>query len=557
MLPDIIDNTNFRYLKVNNKYIQSICIKALPENIYFLDVIKELPNNINYDLSMFISKLDSIKAINNITFNIGLAQGELDTINRNQRNIDIITKSKEDAALLRKKLQIENQEMYNLSIIISFYSDEIKELNKIVSSIKAKFYSKGISSEITNFRHLELYLSNLPLDIKKEEYMNKLCITTDALSNIFPFYTSNFIDNQGVIMGYTTQNRLCILDIFSNKYENSNMCIFGCSGSGKSFFTKLFIIRNYFFNKKQIILDIENEYGHMVSTLNGQVLFDDTYVNILEITKDDLERDNYLEYKIDNVISFISIFYNIDKEYFKTELFKLYNKYKINSNVDSVVIKEENNELLLDYKIRNKESFPTIIDLAENMKNEEQKRLLENAIMCELKYFSKITNIDTESYLHVLSMKDIIKYPKLVCIILQYILDNCLEKDESIIYIDEMWRYSTNEEILGVIFSMYKTIRKKRASIISITQDISDFFEYKNGAYANSILNNSCFKMFFKTNFDNLKNVLSNLNIDYEKISLLKKGESVLLIDKNNIKLKIKANEFEREILNEDDYCNK
>ena len=43
----------------------------------------------------------------------------------------------------------------------------------------------------------------------------------------------------GAVIGLAFQD---IIKDFSNKYENANVCIFGCSGSGKSFFTKLYII---------------------------------------------------------------------------------------------------------------------------------------------------------------------------------------------------------------------------------------------------------------------------------------------------------------------------
>ena len=85
---------------------------------------------------------------------------------------------------------------------------------------------------------------------------------------------------------------------------------------------------------------------------------------------------------------------------------------------------------------------------------------------------------------------------------------------------------------------MYKTIRKRNASIISITQDISDFFEYKNGAYASSILNNSCFKVFFKTNFTTQIEKIEEFDIDKSDVSTLKKGEAVFIVNGNQMNLK-------------------
>ena len=556
-MPNIIDNTNFRYVKVDDKFIVSLSVKSLPETIFFLDIVKDFPIDLNYDASLYISKQDPIKVLNSITYNIGAVESELATINKNQRDIDILSKTQNDSAALRKKIQVENQEIYVFSLILTFYSYDFNSLAKIISSIKAKFYSKGINLEVTNFRHLEFFLSNLPLENNKE-LLSKMYITTNALANIFPFYNTSFIDEKGVILGYTKENKLCILDIFSNKYENSNICIFGSSGSGKSYFTKLFIIRNYFLNKRQIIFDIEGEYENLCKNLYGEQLFKDSYINILQITDKDIKEEDFLDKKITKVAEFMtSVAEDIDSNYLKDKLYKLYGDFNITNNIDSVIVYEDNNEMFLEYQIISKDKFPTLIDLIEYIDNPKQKEILIRLIDNELKFFSKETTIKLDSMLYVLNMSSLIKNTSVVCEIMDYILNNYINDTETIIYVDELWKYSKDEIVLEAIFNMYKTIRKRRGAIVTITQEISDFYEYKNGLYANTILNNSSFKFFFKANYSDLNNIKKYLSVDYDKLLSLKKTEALLLINRNNLQLKVRANDFERGIIDEDDTCSK
>lgn len=556
-MPNIIDNTNFRYVKVDDKFIVSLSVKSLPETIFFLDIVKDFPIDLNYDASLYISKQDPIKVLNSITYNIGAVESELATINKNQRDIDILSKTQNDSAALRKKIQVENQEIYVFSLILTFYSYDFNSLAKIISSIRAKFYSKGINLEVTNFRHLEFFLSNLPLENNKE-LLSKMYITTNALANIFPFYNTSFIDEKGVILGYTKENKLCILDIFSNKYENSNICIFGSSGSGKSYFTKLFIIRNYFLNKRQIIFDIEGEYENLCKNLYGEQLFKDSYINILQITDKDIKEEDFLDKKITKVAEFMtSVAEDINSKYLKDKLYKLYGDFNITNNIDSVIVYEDNNEMFLEYQIISKNKFPTLIDLIEYIDNPEQKEILIRLIDNELKFFSKETTIKLDSMLYVLNMSSLIKSTSVVCEIMDYILNNYINDTETIIYVDELWKYSKDEIVLEAIFNMYKTIRKRRGAIVTITQEISDFYEYKNGLYANTILNNSSFKFFFKANYSDLNNIKKYLSVDYDKLLSLKKTEALLLINRNNLQLKVRANDFERGIIDEDDTCSK
>ena len=556
-MPNIIDNTNFRYVKVDDKFIVSLSVKSLPDTIFFLDIVKDFPIDLNYDASLYISKQDPIKVLNSITYNIGAVESELATINKNQRDIDILSKTQNDSAALRKKIQVENQEIYVFSLILTFYSYDFNSLAKIISSIRAKFYSKGINLEVTNFRHLEFFLSNLPLENNKE-LLSKMYITTNALANIFPFYNTSFIDEKGVILGYTKENKLCILDIFSNKYENSNICIFGSSGSGKSYFTKLFIIRNYFLNKRQIIFDIEGEYENLCKNLYGEQLFKDSYINILQITDKDIKEEDFLDKKITKVAEFMtSVAEDINSKYLKDKLYKLYGDFNITNNIDSVIVYEDNNEMFLEYQIISKNKFPTLIDLIEYIDNPEQKEILIRLIDNELKFFSKETTIKLDSMLYVLNMSSLIKNTSVVCEIMDYILNNYINDTETIIYVDELWKYSKDEIVLEAIFNMYKTIRKRRGAIVTITQEISDFYEYKNGLYANTILNNSSFKFFFKANYSDLNNIKKYLSVDYDKLLSLKKTEALLLINRNNLQLKVRANDFERGIIDEDDTCSK
>lgn len=556
-MPNIIDNTNFRYVKVDDKFIVSLSVKSLPETIFFLDIVKDFPIDLNYDASLYISKQDPIKVLNSITYNIGAVESELATINKNQRDIDILSKTQNDSAALRKKIQVENQEIYVFSLILTFYSYDFNSLAKIISSIRAKFYSKGINLEVTNFRHLEFFLSNLPLENNKE-LLSKMYITTNALANIFPFYNTSFIDEKGVILGYTKENKLCILDIFSNKYENSNICIFGSSGSGKSYFTKLFIIRNYFLNKRQIIFDVEGEYENLCKNLYGEQLFKDSYINILQITDKDIKEEDFLDKKIAKVVEFMtSVAEDINSKYLKDKLYKLYGDFNITNNIDSVIVYEDNNEMFLEYQIISKNKFPTLIDLIEYIDNPEQKEILIRLIDNELKFFSKETTIKLDSMLYVLNMSSLIKNTSVVCEIMDYILNNYINDTETIIYVDELWKYSKDEIVLEAIFNMYKTIRKRRGAIVTITQEISDFYEYKNGLYANTILNNSSFKFFFKANYSDLNNIKKYLSVDYDKLLSLKKTEALLLINRNNLQLKVRANDFERGIIDEDDTCSK
>ena len=153
--------------------------------------------------------------------------------------------------------------------------------------------------------------------------------------------------------------------------------------------------------------------------------------------------------------------------------------------------------------------------------------------------------------------------------VIKYILENIIfklritnkEKSEltnTIIYIDEVWKYvlQENSDFFDYIFELFKTIRKLRASIVIITQDIGDIFSKENEKYGKSILNNCFFKIIFRLDFSDIEILNKISGIDekiLENVNLLDKGESLLLFNNNNIKLQIKANNYEQQVIKGDE----
>ena len=190
IIPSFIDNTNFKYVIVDGKYVSTLIISDFPKQIDFLQVMEDIPKSCVYDMSIFVNKQNTVDVLKEITNYISNTSSEIKMINDNQLDFEIMKKYKDDARLLRKEIQINNQEIYFINIYITFYSSNLKKLIKNQTEFRIKLFSKRILSNIANFRQLQCYLANLPFNnisnnFLKSSYRN---ITTDALVNFFPFY---------------------------------------------------------------------------------------------------------------------------------------------------------------------------------------------------------------------------------------------------------------------------------------------------------------------------------------------------------------------------------
>ena len=128
-------------------------------------------------------------------------------------------------------------------------------------------------------------------------------------------------------------------------------------------------------------------------------------------------------------------------------------------------------------------------------------------------------------------------------------------KEKKAIYLDEIWRLigvTSNKEVAGFVYKIFKTIRKFGGSSVAITQDISDLFSLEEGIYGKSILNNSEIKTFFALEEENIILLSKYTNLsEKEKIEIksLKRGECLMFVGNEHILTKIDAAEYEKNII--------
>lgn len=347
------------------------------------------------------------------------------------------------------------------------------------------------------------------------------------------------------------------------------------------------IIRNFIKNLNQYVFDPEGEYLDICNSLNGEYISTDSniktnkYINILDITYEEIElyQENVLKFKIESLIEFIKDYLTLNFELvkkLKIAIKNSYLKYGISEKINSVYMEDKKDKIYVNKKLKSVENMPTLKDVYDEIckikDSSNEFRKFKNdfnmEILNKLKCFCSKTTI-SKNKLIIYNIKNL-NYNK-SAILIKYLLNNIcniqrskinnfkIKKDKiklsySLIYIDELWKYicgSSNYELASYIFELYKTIRKLNASIITITQDISDFFEYNNGQYGKSILNNSGFKIFFKFNFSHIE-ILNKLDIkesELKEIMKLEKGQAVIYLKNIQLKLNISSTEFERKML--------
>lgn len=534
-----------------------------------------IETNINMNISIFYEKQDSYKIIKDLTYHIGNVGVELKGSNENRQDIDIAAFTYNDAKYIRKEMQVNNEDMYFLYVYIIVYSKDIQELEYYLNKIEGITQSKGLQTRRTNFREEELFLSCLPTmsNNKLIKEMARRNILTTGLLATYPFISSTIFDQDGIFIGTNIYNNsLVFIDRYDNKkYKNANICIFGTSGAGKSFYTKLLILRYKLLGISQYIIDPDREYDNICEKLEGTNIkigpTSNTYINILDIRSESIEdgENGYLATKIGKLIGFFNLIFGQlneeEKALLEEKLIETYNIKGITFNDESLYKRSE--EKIMGKEFKESQDMPLLEDLYNLLVSDKKTKKfaikLIPFIKGSMKFFNNYTNIELEKDLIIADVYDLgeenLKYGMYLFIDIFWDKIKENRKEKKAIYLDEIWRLigvTSNKDVASFIYKIFKTIRKYGGSSVAITQDISDIFSLDNGTYGRSILNNSSIKTFFALEEENIKILSEYTNLtDKEKVEIksLKRGECLMFVGEDHILTKIECSEAEKQIV--------
>jgi len=575
--PSYINLSNPKYIEIDNIYYSTLLVVNYNREYNDLILKNLIDSNLNINISIFYEKQNTYKIIKDLTYHIGNVGVDLQSYNESRQDIDIAANTYNDAKYIRKEIQINNEDLYFLYIFINVFSSNKKDLDYVQNKIEGLLQSKGMQTKRAYFRQEQAFKSCLPLFFEMNDVKNvtRRNILTSGLLATYPFLTSSIFDENGIFIGSNIiNNSLIFVDKYDEKYKNSNMCVFGTSGAGKSFFNKIQILRYRILGIEQYVIDPEREYNNLCENLNGTLLKigpnSNTYINIFDIREESLEdsQNGFLSSKIIKLLGFFNLIFGAideeEKSLLEQKIIQTYEEKGITFD-DNTLYKNNEKNIIVNKKIfKSTYDMPKLEDLYKNLiidnKTKKMGIKLIPFVNGTLNFFNNYTNIEIKNKLIVADIYELgeenLKYG--MYLFTELFWDK-IKKNRAVkktIYLDEIWRLigiTSNKDVASFIYKIFKTIRKYGGSAVAITQDIYDLFSLENGIYGRSILNNSSLKCFFSLEEENLNILQKYENIsDREKIEIksLKRGESLMIIGSNHIIAKIECSNYEEKIVN-------
>ena len=177
----------------------------------------------------------------------------------------------EDVTRLRDEVQRGRERLFHSSLSVTLHAREESALKEMTQRARAHFGATLGKLDVLAFRQREGLLSTLPLALNATAEWRSL--DTSSLARLFPFSPPDLDTRSGTLYGIDL--RACapiVYDPFDGTHLNANTAVLARSGSGKSFATKLGVLRGLCRGVRAYIIDPEGEYTDMARAAGGRVL---------------------------------------------------------------------------------------------------------------------------------------------------------------------------------------------------------------------------------------------------------------------------------------------
>ena len=177
----------------------------------------------------------------------------------------------EDVSRLRDEVQRGRERLFHASLSVTLHADDSESLKNLTQKAKAHFAATLGKLDNLAFRQREGLLSTLPLALNAVAVWRTL--DTSSLARLFPFSPPDLDTRSGTLYGIDL--RACapvVYDPFDGTHLNANTAVLARSGSGKSFATKLGVLRGLCRGVRAYVIDPEGEYADMARAAGGRVL---------------------------------------------------------------------------------------------------------------------------------------------------------------------------------------------------------------------------------------------------------------------------------------------
>lgn len=532
-------------------------------------------------VSIGFKPVDNGTLINAISRNVvqqrGLAEGAKDPLSRQRAE-----KAAEDGEKIIMQIDREGETVGLMSVEVMPVAQEEKEFRKVCR--RAESVASVMKCRLRAIPNLQkeafMHLTpTFPNHGKMESILQRI-VPISTFVGGFPFASSGFNDGEGYYFAKDTGGGLVIVDTWKRGGDrtNSNFCVMGNSGVGKSTAVKHILLSEYMKGTRIIVIDPESEYRDLCLNLGGDWINAaggrGGMINPLQVRPspgdDESEREadrlyhdegygmNDLAMHMKNLEIFFSLYIpsltDMQKAVLKKSLVELYQRFHITWDTDIAGLEPGDFPIFSDL-------YSLVREKAEN--GQEAQVYSELALLLydiaegadsfiwnghtTVSGGARITVMDTHA---LQETGDNIKRTQYFNILTYNWEQMSRNREERVLLIcDEAYLMIDQKVPQSLVYlrNVMKRARKYEAALGIVSHSLVDFLHESVKQYGQALLDIPCYKVLMGTDGKNLKETAALYDLTEAEQELLlarKRGHALFMVGAKRLHVQFDIPEY-------------
>ena len=552
-------NIHSKFLQVGEQYRSTMALSKWPRAITPIYLPSLLSLGIPLDLSIYISPIPQADATRKLEWQkTKMDSDRAMKVRRGQAVRPETEIALEDIDRLRDQVQRGVERLFDAAVIVTVHGTTSEQLDSNVESVSRHFTSSLGHIDRLRFEQQQGLAATMPFNSNPTGSIGWNTIDTTSLAMMFPNAPPSLDQRRGTLWGFDSRSRSPItFDPHDGTWLNMNMAVMARSGSGKSFGTKLCVLRSITQGVRTYIIDPEGEYVDMTLHAGGRVYTpgvegqgmnpfavanmnaEDFYSRVGAATK-------LLQVMVRQPLT-ASLFGALDQEL--TTFFE---------DNRRIALDEENDQEQYDFH-----DFATRLRESPDEAHRELAQMLSPFTLGSMRHLLASDGADllaNETPITTFSLTsidaDMRPVAALVCADTVWAMATKDPRPRRVV-VDEVWTMMQHEEGAQFLLNMSKRARKHKLGLTVITQDVQDMLAVNmnygvSGNAGRAMLQNAQFKLLLQQDPAVLQLLIETFDLSEESARYLitaPRGSGLLICEGGHYPITIEASPEETELI--------
>lgn len=463
-----------------------------------------------------------------------------------------IAQARAEVEALRAALVARTEQVHPLAIYLLTRAPDLPALRARDEKVARVVKTLELHSVALEYEHLPAWRTCLD---GRDILQRVRLMDTSTLTCSLPFCSANLSTERGALVGLTPGGGLLIIDPTSSQLENGNEIVFAKSGSGKSFYVKLKLIRDLLLGLSAIVVDPDQEFERICTRFQGTRIV--LSAGQLHINPFDLGHlrgtEHALAEKVESLVTLCDLLLadkdpgllpQRERSYLRKMITRVYGAHGIGADPAT-----------------HDRAVPGMRELCERILQDGDPFELGERLLSSAHAFPDVTDVQMENQLVVFNIRSLklLGDETLLRIGLFLIADYVwtMVRQERVprprlLLIDEAWVLMEFHRGAQFLAALSRGARKYNLHVRMVTHNVEDFLASEAGR---TIVLNSAMKVLMHQDATSLETVTRAFRLSPEERKFLEtapRGQGIFFCRASHVLIQVVASEDEYWLANTD-----